>query len=67
MNSPKTGVNHSLRHYMKHIDFNNIRHIVGQLQRQKSAFEELDITKVWTEAVLIELIKADLLMKYKGD
>lgn len=59
------GRNQSIDFYMKMLDLVNIRSLAHE--RLKLHGDYQNVTKAWVEAVLIELNKKDLLMKFKGD
>jgi hypothetical protein len=59
------GRNASIDFYVKQLDMQNIRSIAQRLQQEKSEYN--DVTRIWVEAVLIELMKKEMLLKFKGD
>lgn len=59
------GRNASIAFYMKQVDMQNVRSLAQEKLKEQGDYQ--NVTKAWVEAVLIELNKKDLLMKFKGD
>jgi hypothetical protein len=59
------GRNASIEFYIKQLDLENVWSLAMQIERAKGS--RVGIAACWVEAVLIELNKKYLLMKFKGD